>query len=187
MSTEINAKIIVDQANLYEIVQNIDLESEIESWFNENFDMDHSIESWMNYNFDIDAYIRDIDFSQYLETDNDPESVARDLLNQYSPLGTCPTGVAFTNAVGKAIRFLLLDNDYVDNIVKAINRYNKKEMMQAIENEIKTKVTEEITRNLETEIKQKAISEFSERIATMQSDERERFITNIVSQYSPVQ
>lgn len=145
---EINAKIIVDDDVLNQISDS-DIDGAIESWIDRNLDVDSEISNWMNYNFDIDNYLQDVDFDQYINS-NDVEDQARSLLESYSPVTSCQTGEAFTDAVAKAIRYLLLDNEYVEYLTKSIERYERSKIKEELDLQLKEKHFNEFKRELET-------------------------------------
>jgi hypothetical protein len=118
----------------------------------ETYDFDGIIDQWIDYNLDFDSKVSnalpdalsDINFKDYIDTDDfeiDAESEARSLLENYSPLASCSTGQAFTDAIEDAIRYLLLkDNDFVAHIAKALEKLEKKKMAE----EIRESVIEEL-------------------------------------------
>jgi hypothetical protein len=115
----------------------------------EAYDFDGIIEQWVDYNFDINDKVSDalpdalsdINFKDYIDTDDfeiDAESEARSLLENYSPISSCSTGEAFTNAIEDAVRYLLLkDNDFVIHIAKALEKLEKKKLMEEVRESIK--------------------------------------------------
>ena len=114
----------------------------------EDIDVKDDIDSYMRYDFDITDHLDGVTWSDYFETpeidDSDIEDIGRRLLEAYSPVNNCSTGQAFTEAVGKAIRYLLLNDEYVDYLVKALERNNRAKMQQDIENEIRAKLSDEL-------------------------------------------
>ena len=104
------------------------LTDSIKSDVMEDLDIESDISNWFDYNFDIEDHIRNINLNDYIDTpDFDADSEARSLLNSYSPLSNCSTAEAFTEAVEKAVRFLLLKHeDFVQNIVDALDRREKR-------------------------------------------------------------
>lgn len=160
---EINAKIVVDDDILSQL-SDVDIDDAIESWVDRNLDVDSEVSNWMNYNFDIEDYLRNVDMSQYID-DNDSESQARSLLEQYSPVTSCQTGQAFTDAVAKAVRYLLLDDSYVEYLVKSLERYERSRIKEEIEAQVKEKHFNDFKRELEAlkiaeeNAKQQAITE----------------------------
>ena len=103
-----------------------DLETSLSESIRENLEIDDDISNWMDYHFDIDDYLRDKDLTEYIDipsVDVDIEDKAQGLLESYSPLNGCRTGELFTQAVNKAVRYLLLkDNDFVQHIVDAAEK-----------------------------------------------------------------
>lgn len=168
---EINAKITLDEESLNSIIENIDdalvdrikeelsveidLDDRIENWFDTNIDVSSEISDWMSSNFDIDDHLSDVNLNDYIDKDDDYTSIAEDLLRQYAPTSTCSTSNAFTNAVFDAVRYLLLtDSDFTENIIKGIDRFNKKKEEQAIE-----KAVEEARKNIIADY-QKSVNEY---------------------------
>lgn len=170
---EINAKITLDEESLNSIIENIDdalvdrikeelsveidLDDRIENWFDTNIDVSSEISNWMDQFFDIDDHLSNVNLNDYIDKDDDDDhtSIAEYLLNQYAPTSTCPTSNAFTNAVFDAVRYLLLTNsDFTENIIKGIDRFNKKKEEQAIE-----KAVEEARKNIIADY-QKSVDEY---------------------------
>jgi TATA-binding protein-associated factor Taf7 len=125
--------------SLAESIKN-DIEHEI--------DVDDNISNWMDYNFDVEDHLRNVNMNDYIDAESleipevDIESEARTLLENYSPVNGCGTGEAFTNAVEKAVRYLLLKEDgFVENIANAlekrIEKQKKEEMKASIIEEMK--------------------------------------------------
>jgi hypothetical protein len=133
---------IQDHMNMTEVVDN-----RIEA-----YDFDGIIEQWVDYNLDINDKVSDalpdalcdINFKDYITSDDidiDVESEARSLLENYSPINQCGTGMAFTSAIEDAVRYLLLkDDDFVLHIAKALEKLEKKKMVD----EVRESVIEEI-------------------------------------------
>lgn len=144
---EINAKIIVDDSVLNQ-VSDLDIEDAIENWIDRNLDVEAEISNWMSYNFDIDDYLRNADMSDYID-EPDIESEARSLLEQYSPVASCSTGQAFTDAVAKAVRYILLDDNYVEYLAKSIERYQRSKIKEEFEAQVKEKHFNDFKRELE--------------------------------------
>lgn len=115
----------------------------------EAYDFDGIIEQWVDYNFDINDKVSDalpdalcdINFKDYITSDDidiDVESEARNLLESYSPITQCGTGMAFTGAIEDAVRYLLLkDDEFVGHIAKALNKLEKKQIMEEIRESVK--------------------------------------------------
>ena len=141
-----------------EIISEIDLDGKINDRIGD-YDFDSIIDNWVDYNLDISDKVTDVlsdtDLSQYIDSDNiDVESQAQNLLNGYSPLNSCATGEAFTNAIEEAVRYLLLKNtDFVEHIVKAIDKFNTKQKMIEVKEllieEVKPMLLEQFKRDLE--------------------------------------
>jgi hypothetical protein len=133
------------------------LDDKIERWIETNLDIEDDISDWIDSNFDLDSYLQngDINLNDYIDKDDDYTSIAEDLLNQYSPTSTCTTSAAFTEAIFDAVRYLLLTNsDFTENIIKAIDRFNKKKEEQAIE-----KAVEEAKQSIIADY-QKSVNEY---------------------------
>ena len=137
--------------SLAESIKN-DIEHEI--------DVDDNISNWMDYNFDVEDHLRNVNINDYIDTESleipevDIESEARNLLENYSPVNGCGTGEAFTNAVEKAVRYLLLKEDsFVENIANAlekrIEKQKKEEMKASIIEEIKPLLFDDFKAELE--------------------------------------
>lgn len=109
----------------------------------EDIDVKDDIDSYMRYDFDITDHLDGVTWSDYFETpeidDSDIEDIGRRLLEAYSPVNNCSTGQAFTEAVAKAVRYLLLENEYVDYLVKALERYEKAKLKEELEAQLKEK------------------------------------------------
>lgn len=137
--------------SLAESIKN-DIEHEI--------DVDDNISNWMDYNFDVEDHLRNVNINDYIDTESleipevDIESEARNLLENYSPVNGCGTGESFTNAVEKAVRYLLLKEDsFVENIANAlekrIEKQKKEEMKASIIEEIKPLLFDDFKAELE--------------------------------------
>lgn len=91
----------------------------------EAIDVSDDIDQWMYNNFDIESHLRDVDFSDYIDTD--VENQAKNLLDNYNPSNGCYTGDAFTSAVERAVRYLCLkDDDFAEDIVRALDKAKKR-------------------------------------------------------------
>lgn len=87
-------------------------------------------------NYDFDSLMTDfLDNNQSgMEIGNEVEN----LLDSYSPTNACTIGESFTEAVCKAIRYLLLkDEDFVIHIAKALEKLEKKKMMEEVRESVK--------------------------------------------------
>ena len=108
-------------------VDNCDFDDKIESSI-DDYDFDDKIQTWIDYNLDVESDIKDViqrmDLNEYLDTDNlDIESSVRDLMNNFSPINACSTGLAAMEVIQSTIRYLLLkDEDFVNDISKAIKK-----------------------------------------------------------------
>lgn len=178
--TEINAKIIIqdDIADILNI-SDVELDGQIESWVERNLNLEDEISDWMGQYFDIHDYLIDTDLSQYIE-DSDIESQARSLLESYSPVTSCSTGSAFTEAVGKAVRYFLLNDESVEYIVKAIDRYNRRQIKKEIAEEIREELRSEIRESLSIELRKEHLDDFQRQLASMYDPQRESFIDNAI-------
>lgn len=115
-------------------------------------DIDDKIDNWISYNFDIEEHLRGINVNDFVDIEVDSgeiESAARHLLYDYSPTNSCETGQAFTDAVAKAVRYLLLDQDFAEYFIKAIDRYNRSKIKSEIQEELKQKHFNEFKQELE--------------------------------------
>jgi hypothetical protein len=187
---EINAKITLDEESLNSIIENIDdvlvdrikeelsvetdyddqisdwadrnLDDKIEEWFNDNIDIDDKINDYMQ-DFNIRDYQDDLDLDSYI----DGESIARNLLGQYSPTNNCSTSQAFTEAVLDALRYLLLQDDNVAYVVRAIERYNRHQIKKEFEEQIKLQTIEQLRESIEAETRAKHFDEFAKQVANV--------------------
>ena len=146
-----------------QVTDNMDLGDEVRAIIDDydfsDLDLSDNVDSYLTYNVDFKSYVTDelenIDISQYIDADNiDVEGAARNLLDSYSPINGCGTGQAFTEAIEKAVRYLLLKNeDFVDNIANAlekrIEKQKKDEMKASIIEEMKPLLFDEFKADLE--------------------------------------
>jgi hypothetical protein len=108
-------------------VDNCDFDDKIESGI-DDYDFDDKIQSWIDYNLDIDSdikeVIRNMDLAEYInEDDLDIENSVRNLMQSFSPINACSTGLAAMEVIQSTIRYLLLkDEDFVNDISKAIKK-----------------------------------------------------------------
>ena len=108
-------------------VDNCDFDDKIESSI-DDYDFDDKIQSWIDYNLDVESDIKDVirhmDLSEYInEDDLDIENSVRNLLQSFSPINACSTGLAAMEVIQSTIRYLLLkDEDFVNDISKAIKK-----------------------------------------------------------------
>lgn len=128
-----------------DLEENLNIENKINDWADEY--LDDRVESVIeNSNWFSEAIrdevvckIEDMDLKDYIDIDidTDYDTVALNLLEQYSPLTNCATASAFTKAVKDAIRFMLLkDMDLVSDIKKALDRQKMKEITDEIRGSI---------------------------------------------------
>jgi hypothetical protein len=115
------------QEKVQSAVDDCDLDDKIESVI-DNYDLDSKIQSWVDYNLDVESDIKDVirhlDLSEYLDTDEiDIENNVRNLMESFSPINACGTGKAAMDVIQSTIRYLLLkDEDFVNDISKAIKK-----------------------------------------------------------------
>lgn len=118
----------------------------------EDIDIKDDIDSYMRHDFDITDHLDGVNWRDYLDSEeldsDEVESIGRSLLENYSPVTSCTTGQAFTEAVAKAIRYLLLDNEYVDYLVKALERHERAKMKEELEAQLKDKYWEQFKTEL---------------------------------------
>lgn len=134
---EISVEIDLDDKIENWVESNLDIDDRIESWVESNLDVEDDISDWMSNHFDIDDYLCNVNLGDYIVKDDDYTAIAEDLLHDYSPTSTCTTSAAFTEAIFDAVRYLLLTNsDFTENIIKAIDRFNKKQS-EAIEEQMR--------------------------------------------------
>lgn len=127
-----------------------DLATELKDEIEDSFDFNEKIDKWMGWNFDISDYLENVNFRDYLDLEDfDVEEKAKDLLRSYSPTNPCVTGKAFTEAVADAVRYLLLDNEYVDYLARALDRNQKAKMKNEIEENLRQKHFNEFKAELE--------------------------------------
>lgn len=150
-----------------DLKESFDLDSEIDEWADQH--LDDRVESIIeNSDWFVGAIrdevvdkIEDMDLKDYLDvdTDYDYDSIAYDLLQNYSPMASCRTGEAFTDAVKSAIRFMLLkDSDFVLDIQKSLDRQKRKEMI----NEVRGTIIKETMEEMRGALRQEFISELQE-------------------------
>lgn len=115
------------QEKVQNAVDYCDFDDKIESGIND-YDFDDKIQTWFDYNFDVESDIKDViqrmDLNEYLDTDDlDIESSVRNLMQGFSPINACSTGLAAMEVIQSTIRYLLLkDEDFVNDISKAIKK-----------------------------------------------------------------
>lgn len=147
-------------------VDNCDFDDKIESSI-DDYDFDDKIQTWIDYNLDVESDIKDViqrmDLNEYLDTDNlDIESSVRDLMNGFSPINACSTGLAAMEVIQSTIRYLLLkDEDFVNDISKAIK---KAELSNVIAEE-NAKAVREAKHSIIEEFKRE-LSEYASQVRT---------------------
>lgn len=152
------------------IVESIDFDDKIESAISD-YDFDDKIQSWIDYNLDVESDIKDVirhmDLSEYLDTDDiDIENSVRNLMQGFSPINACSTGLAAMEVIQSTIRYLLLkDEDFVNDISKAIKKAELSNVI-AEENakavrEAKDSIIEEFKRELNEYASQVRTTEIS--------------------------
>lgn len=131
------------------IVESIDIEDHINMTQIvddriEAYDFDSIIENFSFRSIVNDA-IDDYDFDDMMtdfldnnQSENDIGNYVENLLDSYSPTNACTIGESFTEAVCKAVRYLLLkDEDFVIHIAKALQKLEKKQMMEEVRESVK--------------------------------------------------
>jgi hypothetical protein len=135
------------------------LDEKIEDAIDE-VDLDGKIQTWFDYNIDIEDTVRDVvretDWSEYVE-EIDVEEKLQQLMRAYSPVTHCTTGDLATSTVKKAIRYLLLkDEEFVADIVSAIDKANTKKMIEDAKSEIIAEITPSLRQQFQLELTQYA-------------------------------
>jgi uncharacterized membrane protein YheB (UPF0754 family) len=124
----------------------------------EELDITDDIRSYMSDWFDIDDYLQHIDFDSYIEK-RDVEDEIQTLLCNYSPLSTCTTAEYATKAMRDALRyFLLKDIEIVEDIARALERRNKRQL----ESEIRDSIIEETREVMRESLRYEFINELNE-------------------------
>lgn len=142
------------------------LDDKIDQWFGDNIDIDEKIDNYMQ-DFNINDYLDNLDLDGFIDSD----SIAYTLLNQYSPTSNCSTSEAFTEAVLDALRYLLLQDDNVAYVVRAIERYNRHQIKKELEEQIKIQTIEQMRESIEAETRQKHFDEFAKQVANVALNE----------------
>lgn len=124
-----------------------------------DLDLSDNVNNYIQYDVDFRSIVsdelQDINMSEYLDVDDlNLDSKAEDMLCSYSPISNCSTAQAFTQAVTKAVRYILLKNDdFVDDIANAlekrIEKQKKAEMKASIIEEMKPLLFDEFKAELE--------------------------------------
>jgi len=135
------------------------LDEKIEDAIDE-VDLDSKMQTWFDYNIDIEDTVRDVvretDWSEYVE-EIDVEEKLQQLMRAYSPVTHCTTGDLATSTVKKAIRYLLLkDEEFVADIVSAIDKANTKKMIEDAKSEIIAEITPSLRQQFQLELTQYA-------------------------------
>jgi hypothetical protein len=135
------------------------LDEKIEDAIDE-VDLDSKMQTWFDYNIDIEDTVRDVvretDWSEYVE-EIDVEEKLQQLMRSYSPVTHCTTGDLATETVKKAMRYLLLkDEDFVSDIVNAINKANNKKMIEDAKSEIIAEIAPSLRQQFQLELTQYA-------------------------------
>lgn len=104
----------------FDIDKHIDLD-EVRINVQENLDMydlANSLEDYLDYDEMANKVIRELDFSEvasetkaYLDIEDDIDDRANYLLNSYDPESTCSTGNAFTQAIAKALQYMMYNSE----------------------------------------------------------------------------
>ena len=124
----------------------------------EELDITDDIRSYMSDWFDIDDYLQHIDFDSYIQK-VDVEDEIQTMLHNYSPLSDCVTAEAATEAMRDALRyFLLKDNEIVEDIAKALERRNKRQL----ELQIRDSIIEETREVMRESLRHEFINELNE-------------------------
>lgn len=131
------------------IVESIDIEDHINMTRIvddriEAYDFDSVIENF-SFRSIVNDIIEEYDFDPLMinilddnQTVTDVNYDVEHLLESYSPTNTCSIGESFTEAVCKAVRYLLLkDEDFVIHIAKALEKLEKKKMMEEVRESVK--------------------------------------------------
>ncbi len=123
----------------------------------QELDITDDIRSYMSDWFDLDDYLQNVDLSSYIEMP-DVEDEIQTMLSNYSPLSTCRTAEYATEAMRDALRyFLLKDTEIVDDIAKALERRNKRQL----ESEIRDSIIEETREVMRESLRHEFIAELN--------------------------
>jgi hypothetical protein len=123
----------------------------------EELDITDDIRSYMSDWFDIDDYLQHIDFDSYIEK-QDVEDEIQTMLHNYSPLSTCRTAEAATKVMRDALRyFLLKDIEIVDDIARALERRDKRQL----ELQIRDSIIEETREVMRESLRHEFIAELN--------------------------
>ena len=117
-------------------VDNCDFDDKIESSI-DDYDFDDKIQTWVDYNLDIAGEVRDQIREMDMSEENDVEEEVLGLMNSFSPVNACSTGLAAMEVIKSTIRYALLkDSDFVSDIQNALDKNKNKQMMEDIKNQI---------------------------------------------------
>ena len=117
-------------------VDNCDFDEKIESSL-DSYDFDDKIQTWIDYNLDITSEVRDVVRDMDMSEEFDVEEEVRGLMNSFSPINACSTGLAAMEVIKSTIRYALLkDSDFVSDIQNALDKNKNKQMMEDIKNQI---------------------------------------------------
>ena len=117
-------------------VDNCDFDDKIESSI-DDYDFDDKIQTWVDYNLDIAGEVRDQIRDMDMSEEIDVEEEVRGLMNSFSPVNACSTGLAAMEVIKSTIRYALLkDSDFVSDIQNALDKNKNKQMMEDIKNQI---------------------------------------------------
>lgn len=135
------------------------VDNKIEDAIDES-DLDGRIQTWFDYNIDIEDTVRDVvretDWSEYIQ-EIDVEDRLQELMRSYSPVTHCTTGNLATETVKKAMRYLLLkDDEFVADIINAIDKANTKKMIEDAKSEIIAEITPSLRQQFQLELTQYA-------------------------------
>jgi hypothetical protein len=134
-----------------------ELKDDVKDDIMQELDITDDIRSYMSDWFDIDDYLQHIDFDSYIEK-QDVEDEIQTLLCNYSPLSTCTTAEYATKAMRDALRyFLLKDIEIVEDIARALERRNKRQL----ESEIRDSIIEETREVMRESLRHEFIAELN--------------------------
>jgi|LakMenEpi03Aug12_release.lakeMendotaPanAssembly.Ray.scaffolds.fasta_scaffold13218_4 uncharacterized membrane protein YheB (UPF0754 family) len=124
----------------------------------QELDITDDIRSYMSDWFDLDDYLQHVDLDSYIDKP-DVEDEIQTMLHNYSPLSDCTTAKAATEAMRDALRyFLLKDNEIVEDIAKALERRNKRQL----ESEIRDSIIEQTREVMRESLRHEFINELNE-------------------------
>jgi|688.fasta_scaffold09767_32 hypothetical protein len=167
------------QEKVQSAVDDCDLDDKIESAI-ESYDLDDKIQSWMDYNLDVESDIKEVirhmDLADYIDTDSiDIENSVRNLMESFSPINACSTGKAAMDIIQSTIRYLLLkDEDFVNDISKAIKKHELIQILDEEKNRAIDAAKPYIIEDFKRELK-----EYSDEIARQKTLENNPSINNL--------